>query len=619
MLIQGDCLEYMKTMEDNSVDLLFTDPPYALGSEIVIKENGKPDYKKAVDFMNKWDMPTGEFWEEWFKEAKRILKHGGHCLVFGMDRQNFMFKYYAHLAGFTSKQSLYWYFISNFPKSSSLSKNLNKRIDIQDILYQNVGTCLTLNSAKTAKNLYQKNQIETGTCTQKKELAQEHVSINLELKKAQVQDINLIVQIVGWRLSDTRSVVEAELNIAVENAKQSTTQRPSNATTVENQLQGQTQGAKVKNYTVQKSVQIKLSEKIMDKIKAEEAQKIVNGKDRYWRMGDINALCVEILKDLKHTILNHALNTLDYGTWQVTDFASATIVTTTKSIMDDLITSMADMLESMLKEKLISKKYNGYKYSIAPLKQTVEEIMVFQKPYKHKSCLNDVLAYEEGDESITVGALDIDGNKCKVEGAGEGRHPAQTFIDTGAGEAIDRQSGVKKGTKVVYNYTNQKEYHADGFIASIRPQSPSNRNDSGGASRILHKCDYETTDFDLFNYCPKVQRAERNKGLEGFEEKRASGYGYDKGLGKAGEGMFKDRNPIKLNVHPTVKPIKLLTNILKLFKTPNKQVILDPFMGSGSMGISAIQTGYEYIGIELSEDYFKIAEARIADAESSLL
>jgi site-specific DNA-methyltransferase (adenine-specific) len=46
--------------------------------------------------------------------------------MYGMDRQNFMFKYYGHLAGFTGKQSLYWYFISNFPKASDLSKNIDK-------------------------------------------------------------------------------------------------------------------------------------------------------------------------------------------------------------------------------------------------------------------------------------------------------------------------------------------------------------------------------------------------------------------------------------------------------------------------------------------------------------
>lgn len=86
ILQNGDCLELMKGLDNNSIDLIFCDPPYALGSEVIIKPNGKPEYKKAVDFMSKWKQPDGAFWEEWFVEAKRVLKHGGHCLMFGMDR-----------------------------------------------------------------------------------------------------------------------------------------------------------------------------------------------------------------------------------------------------------------------------------------------------------------------------------------------------------------------------------------------------------------------------------------------------------------------------------------------------------------------------------------------------
>jgi DNA modification methylase len=52
-LKQGDCLELLKTLPDCSIDLIFCDPPYALGSEVIIKPDGKPDYKKAVDFMKK--------------------------------------------------------------------------------------------------------------------------------------------------------------------------------------------------------------------------------------------------------------------------------------------------------------------------------------------------------------------------------------------------------------------------------------------------------------------------------------------------------------------------------------------------------------------------------------
>jgi hypothetical protein len=89
--------------------------PYAL-SEVIIKPNGKPDYKKAVDFMNKWDQPDGTFWEEWFCEAKRVLKHGGHCLMFGMDRQLWFNCYYANLIRLYPKTVFVLVFYQQFPE-----------------------------------------------------------------------------------------------------------------------------------------------------------------------------------------------------------------------------------------------------------------------------------------------------------------------------------------------------------------------------------------------------------------------------------------------------------------------------------------------------------------------
>ena len=68
------------------------------------------------------------------------------------------------------------------------------------------------------------------------------------------------------------------------------------------------------------------------------------------------------------------------------------------------------------------------------------------------------------------------------------------------------------------------------------------------------------------------------------------------------------------NNHPTVKPINLLTYLCRLITPPNG-IILDPFMGSGSTGIAAQLEGFRFVGMELDEDYFKIAEARISNWE----
>lgn len=67
------------------------------------------------------------------------------------------------------------------------------------------------------------------------------------------------------------------------------------------------------------------------------------------------------------------------------------------------------------------------------------------------------------------------------------------------------------------------------------------------------------------------------------------------------------------NNHPTVKPIALMAYLCRLV-TPPGGTVLDPFMGSGSTGIAALREGFEFIGIEREPEYLAIAERRIANA-----
>jgi site-specific DNA-methyltransferase (adenine-specific) len=85
-------------------------------------------------------------------------------------------------------------------------------------------------------------------------------------------------------------------------------------------------------------------------------------------------------------------------------------------------------------------------------------------------------------------------------------------------------------------------------------------------------------DYQKYFYCPKVSRKER------------SAY----------------------NNHPTVKPVELMKYLIKLI-TPPGGIVLDPFNGSGSTGMAAVELGHEYIGCELDPAYVAIAEKRIRD------
>jgi DNA modification methylase len=67
-------------------------------------------------------------------------------------------------------------------------------------------------------------------------------------------------------------------------------------------------------------------------------------------------------------------------------------------------------------------------------------------------------------------------------------------------------------------------------------------------------------------------------------------------------------------VHPTQKPLSLMKWCLELFSNPG-DTILDPFMGSGTTGVACVQTGRNFIGIEIDPGYFEIAKKRIEQAQ----
>jgi DNA modification methylase len=106
-----------------------------------------------------------------------------------------------------------------------------------------------------------------------------------------------------------------------------------------------------------------------------------------------------------------------------------------------------------------------------------------------------------------------------------------------------------------------------------------------------------------FFYCAKASKSERNKGLEGFEEKVTSSRNGD-------ENSIVTRQNPKSNFHPTVKPVKLMQYLARLITPPNGKV-LDPFCGSGTTGIACKLEGFEFVGMEQDLEYTKIAQARI--------
>lgn len=90
------------------------------------------------------------------------------------------------------------------------------------------------------------------------------------------------------------------------------------------------------------------------------------------------------------------------------------------------------------------------------------------------------------------------------------------------------------------------------------------------------------------------------------------------------ESLNGERNPLTIlsfprdskRSHPTQKPVALLEWLIRTY-TNEGGVVLDNCMGSGSTGVAAINTGRRFIGIEIDDTYFQIAQQRIADARTA--
>jgi len=175
----------------------------------------------------------------------------------------------------------------------------------------------------------------------------------------------------------------------------------------------------------------------------------------------------------------------------------------------------------------------------------------------------------------------------------QGRWPANVIFDEVTAGLLDEQSGVSKsaeggGTRK----TALGRMNDDGW--QPKETEMPGYGDAGGASR--------------FFYVAKASKRDRNEGLEELEAQRHADRVVDDGPG--GENPRNRTNTAKQNFHPTVKPTQLMRYLIKLV-TPTGGTVLDPFTGSGSTGKAALLDGFQFVGVELTEEYLPIIEGRL--------
>jgi site-specific DNA-methyltransferase (adenine-specific) len=269
-----------------------------------------------------------------------------------------------------------------------------------------------------------------------------------------------------------------------------------------------------------------------------------------------------------------------------------------------------------------AKEWEGWGTALKP---AFEPVVVGRKPFgKGVTVAENVLAWgvgglnidgsRIGTEHVTINTFD-NGAKPFGDAVGEpytsresqGRWPANVILDEVTAGLLDEQSGVSVSRAGV-----NPEFGRKGGIMGVKTLrhdagTPTGHNDSGGASR--------------FFYVAKASKRDRNEGLEELEARSAAEMTGRK-EGSAGlvmkhvDGSDKANayagttGSARQNFHPTVKPTALMRYLIKLV-TPEGGVVLDPFTGSGSTGKAALLDGFQFVGVELTEEYLPIIEGRL--------
>lgn len=226
-----------------------------------------------------------------------------------------------------------------------------------------------------------------------------------------------------------------------------------------------------------------------------------------------------------------------------------------------------------------SKIWDGYGTALKP---AYEPILVCMNALDG-TFANNALKYGVAGINIDECRVELDGDyKCRANGRpsqtglpdnynpdtanqcdDKGRFPANLIHD-GSDEVVRLFPQAGSGNnQEPYSYAGREYDNKDtSMFNGDKPQAPSNYNDTGSAAR--------------FFYCAKTNRRER---------------GDD-------------------NKHPTVKPIALMEYLCKLVKYPEYNLILDPFMGSGTTLLACKNLGIHSIGIDSDESSCEIAAKR---------
>jgi len=487
MIKNCDCVDGLKELSDNSVDVMATDPPYGISfmsknwdtfNEIV---EPKGSYQKEKNFKKlprQSSKSMMQFFTPIWKECHRVLKPGSFAFIMCIPRQDCLSKMIVSLedSGFnTNFTSLYWAFASGFPKSSNISKSIDKRLGAEREVtgkYQVPSDSNAGNAGKVIRNF--KNNMFCGTN-------------------------------------------ETGRNITTPSTKQA---------------------------------------------------KLMDG----WYSGFQPKPALEIIivaqKPMKY-----------------------------KSYVDQALDYSNQVLQCQ-------------KNDIAPACVNFEKCRI---PYESDDDKPDISYHKVGnnDKFSNYGI----GTKIPHN---QGRFPSHLLISDDVLNDGEKYRGGITDYQASSIFNNKlKREKKDLWIEDKGSFSRYFSLDSWWNNKIKNLPESVQKTFPMM-IVPKASRGEKNKGCEGLPFKSGSEV---TGRKPNSKGLIMDgrvNNPYagasgtypKTNFHPTTKPVKLMSYLITL-STREKDVVIDPFLGSGTTAVACKMLNRRCIGFEISKEYYDIAKKRL--------
>lgn len=198
----------------------------------------------------------------------------------------------------------------------------------------------------------------------------------------------------------------------------------------------------------------------------------------------------------------------------------------------------------------------------------------------------------------------------KVSGIGK------AFTKEGWGTGRDEVDVIEPATDLAKKYEGSKlgfqpKPTVEHIIIGMKPH--------GQKSYIDNVLNFEVLPDNIkmtypFIQAPKPSKKEKDFGLIGEEMKKPQ---IDEGQEKF--NVLQKNNPTKSkNIHPTTKPVKLMSYIITLF-TREGDWVMDPFLGSGTTGLSSKLLNRNFIGVEREKEYFDICAERLSVSMKELV